>query len=77
MGDSFLHSNCNEVALFLLSDHLVKLTHMHRVEYRLPNSYLSGWLDVHALLHAETEPFVLCRVGAINAKCVRFSVIVK
>ena len=77
MSDSLFHSYSNEVALILLSDHLVKLTHMHRVEDRLADRYLSWRLNVHALLNAETKPFVLCRVYAINAECIGLSVVVK
>jgi hypothetical protein len=68
MGDALFHRDRDKVALFLLSDHLVELTDMHRVEDWLADGDLSRGLDVHSLLDSETQPFVLCRVCAVYAE---------
>ena len=75
MSDALLHSDRNQIALVFLLDHLLEPADMHGVENAFYDWDLARWLHIHRLLHAHADPFILCRVYAINTKRVRLSVI--
>ena len=77
VGDSLFHRDCKEMTLVLFLLDLIQSLHMDAVEVFLYKCYRHVRSDVHRLLLAKTDVFVLSRIYATYSNCVICSVILE
>ena len=77
VGDSFFHRDRKEMPLVLLLLDLVQSLHVDAIEVLLHKCYRHVRSNVHRLLLAETDVFVLSRIDATYSNCVILFVILE